>query len=291
MKLAADTRGTGRQSRGVAEVDGVVVAVRVAVDLLGVSDVENRVDGDEAAVGRVVFAGSEVGEAGGGVVSAADEAAFGGPGGGFLAAGCAEGGCVASGVVEVVGADGELGGPLLVVDQVVEAAVVGLDDGGVGDSDVAGGGDLVGGLVELEFLPVQVEGHRVGLAAQEAAAVGVVEEGRALARDGGFGEVALGVPFEGLVTIGGHAADGVARLVVGEGVGPGSGAGDVDAGEGVGSGTSWGGVGGGALGLVALLVLRGLGELCPGEPAARGEGPLGVVEGSAGGRDELEVAG
>src|SRR5439155_22571840 len=53
------------QPGGVAERDGVVVGVAVAVDLLGAAGVGDRVGGREAAGGGVVFAGAEVGEAGG----------------------------------------------------------------------------------------------------------------------------------------------------------------------------------------------------------------------------------
>lgn len=64
----------GEEAVGVGEVDGVVVGVGVAVELLGVVGVEEGVEGQEAAGFGVVGAGAELGEAGG-VEGAADEAA------------------------------------------------------------------------------------------------------------------------------------------------------------------------------------------------------------------------
>lgn len=83
----------GAKPAGVGEVDGVVVAVGVAVPLLGGGRVEDGVGADEAAGGGVVLAGAEVGEAGGFVLGAADEALGAGPGrgGGLVAAGLPKG--------------------------------------------------------------------------------------------------------------------------------------------------------------------------------------------------------
>jgi hypothetical protein len=78
----------GGQSGGVTAGGGVVVGIGVAIDLLRMADVGDRVVGDEPAGDRFVFAGAEVGEAGV-VTSAADESLGVGPGG-VGAAGVAE---------------------------------------------------------------------------------------------------------------------------------------------------------------------------------------------------------
>lgn len=75
----------GEFAGGVAEGDWGVLAVGVGVSLERVGRVLDGVDGGEALELRVVVAGSDVDESGG-VVGAADEAAFAGPGGGCGAA-------------------------------------------------------------------------------------------------------------------------------------------------------------------------------------------------------------
>jgi hypothetical protein len=68
--------GRHQEARRIAAADRVVGGVGVAIDLLGVGEFQDRVDGDEAARRGVVFAGAEMGEAGGCVLDSVDEASL-----------------------------------------------------------------------------------------------------------------------------------------------------------------------------------------------------------------------
>jgi hypothetical protein len=72
---------------GVGAGDGVVGGVVVAGEGLRAGGVEDRVDGQEPAGGRVVLAGADDVQAGGGVGGFAEERVGVGPGGGSLTAG------------------------------------------------------------------------------------------------------------------------------------------------------------------------------------------------------------
>ena len=87
----------------------MLVGVAVAVEGLRLVEAQERVDADELADVRVVFAGADVGETGGFVVRLAEEALVVGPGcAGGLAAVGAEGGGVALAVgLGGVGVDGQ----------------------------------------------------------------------------------------------------------------------------------------------------------------------------------------
>jgi hypothetical protein len=77
---AAVVLAQAQQAGGVGEGYGIAVGVGVAVGLLRVDGIEDRVGGGEPSDGGVVFAGAEVGQAGG-VGGAVDEAFAAGPDG------------------------------------------------------------------------------------------------------------------------------------------------------------------------------------------------------------------
>lgn len=97
----------------------MLVGVAVAVEGLVLVGGEYWVDADELADGRVVFAGADVGEAGGLVGGLVEEASVGGPGADGTRAVGAEGGQVASGGgLGGVGVDGEGLGAVVVAGEV-----------------------------------------------------------------------------------------------------------------------------------------------------------------------------
>lgn len=101
----------------------VVSCVGVTVDLLGVGEFKDRIVGDEAADGGVVFAGTQVGEARAGVLDAVDESLVAEPGrgGGLGAPGVAEGVGAATRDGLCRGVDGGFGGVVTVGDVPLKA--------------------------------------------------------------------------------------------------------------------------------------------------------------------------
>src|SRR6266540_1539896 len=129
-----------QQPVAVAERDRAVVGIGVAVHLLRVAGVDDRVDGDEAAGVRVVFAGAEVGESGGGVDGAADEALLTWPARRRGAAQLAERQVAALADGKVRSADGQLCRAVLVSDLEPQSGT-GAYGGRCAELVVAGGGD------------------------------------------------------------------------------------------------------------------------------------------------------
>ncbi|MDH6436127.1 hypothetical protein M2158_004667 [Streptomyces sp. SAI-144] len=129
-------------SGGVAAGDGVVAGVGVAAELGRVGGFRDRVGGQEAAGGGVVFARAEVLQAGRGVGGAADVSLVAGPGARGGATGLAEAQVLAAGDLERLVVDGERVGALPVRDEVLDVAGAGpfRDDRAAGGV-VAGAGD------------------------------------------------------------------------------------------------------------------------------------------------------
>jgi hypothetical protein len=152
-------------------VEPTDVGVGVTVQLLGVTDVHNGIDYDELIGTRVVFAGAEMGQAGG-VVIAVTETLVSGPGAWLGATGLPEGHRAPAGDSESGGVDRTLVGAMVVGDEPGQVGTDAHRDDGPVVLVVARSRDLATAGGQPQFGVAEVGG---GVAARERQRVGRIE--------------------------------------------------------------------------------------------------------------------